>query len=95
MGIVFISHRTEHFKKLYAALPRNVQRRAQAAYRLFKDDPNHPSLNFRPVITAGENAWSASIGEHYRVIGYRTGDVIIWDWIGSHEAYNRIVKQHR
>ena len=89
------SHRTARFKKLLAALPQDVQRQAQAAYRQFKQNPSHPGLSFRPVITAGENAWSASIGNRYRVIGYRTGDVIIWDWIGSHEAYNHIVKQRR
>ncbi len=93
MGIVFISHRTDRFKKLFAALPQDAQRQAQAAYRLFKEDPSHSSLNFKPVLTAGVNAWSANIGEHYRAIGYRTKNVIIWDWIGSHEAYNRIVKR--
>lgn len=90
-----ISKRSRNFKKLFDALPEDAQQQALAAYRLFKQDLNHPSLNFKPVITAGVNAWSVKIGEHYRAIGYRSNDVIAWDWIGPHETYNRIVKQRR
>lgn len=89
-----ISKRSKNFKKLYDALPEDVQHQALAAYRVFKQNPNHPSLGFKPVLTAGVDAWSVKVGERYRAIGYRSKDVIAWDWIGSHEAYNRIVK-HR
>jgi hypothetical protein len=29
------------------------------------------------------------IGEHYRALGLREGDIIAWFWIGTHEEYNR------
>jgi hypothetical protein len=29
------------------------------------------------------------IGDRYRAIGLREGDVIAWFWIGTHEQYNR------
>ncbi len=29
------------------------------------------------------------VGEHYRAIGLKDGDVVAWFWIGTHEAYNR------
>jgi mRNA-degrading endonuclease RelE of RelBE toxin-antitoxin system len=92
---VLVSRRTKQFRKLFDDLPADVQRQARADYQLFKQNPQHPSLEFKPVLTAGTNAWSAKIGDRYRVIGYRAGEVIVWDWIGTHEAYNRIVKQRR
>lgn len=92
---MLVSRRTKQFRKLFDALPTDAQRQARTAYQLFKQNPAHPSLAFKPVPTAGTTAWSTMIGEHYRVIGYRAGDVIVWDWIGTHEAYNRVVKQRR
>ena len=29
------------------------------------------------------------IGNHYRAVGLREGDVVAWFWIGTHEEYNR------
>lgn len=93
--MMFTSRQTKHFRKLFDALPDDAKRQAQAAYKLFEENPHHPSLNFKPVPTAGANAWSAMIGEHYRVLGDLEGDTIYWYWIGTHEAYNRVVKQRR
>jgi hypothetical protein len=92
---VFTSRQTKSFRKLFEVLPAEAQRQAQAAYRLFEENPHHPSLNFKPVPTAGANAYSATIGEHYRVLGEMQGSTIYWYWIGTHETYNRIVKQRR
>ncbi len=35
------SWRTSNFKKLYNALPKEVQRPADEAYRLWRQDPSH------------------------------------------------------
>jgi len=32
---------------------------------------------------------SFELGDHYRAVGLREGDVIVWLWIGTHEDYNR------
>jgi hypothetical protein len=29
------------------------------------------------------------IGDHYRALGLREGDIVSWFWIGTHEQYNR------
>jgi hypothetical protein len=29
------------------------------------------------------------IGDHYRAIGIREGDIVAWFWIGTHEDCNR------
>jgi hypothetical protein len=91
---MFRSRRTKNFKKLFDALPEDVKDQAEAAYALFKENPRHGSLNFKHVPTAGGDMYSADVGRHYRVLGALRGDTIYWEWIGSHEAYNRIVKQH-
>jgi hypothetical protein len=37
--------------------------------------------------------WTARVGLYYRVVGYREGNLFRWGWIGSHEAYNKIIKR--
>lgn len=92
---MFRSIRTKQFREQLEALPANVQRQAEEAYALFKENPRHKGLHFSPVLTAGKNAYSVNIGDRYRAIGHLEGDTILWVWIGSHESYNRIVKQRR
>jgi len=29
------------------------------------------------------------IGEHYRALGLRENEFVVWFWIGTHEEYNR------
>lgn len=92
---MFRSIRTKQFRALFDALPASVQRQAEEAYVLFQKDPRHKSLHFSPVPTAGKNAYSVNIGDRYRAIGNLEDETVLWVWIGSHEAYNRIVKQRR
>ena len=39
----------------------------------------------------GRPIYSVRIGLHWRAVGTREGDVMIWYWIGSHAEYDRIV----
>ncbi len=61
---------------------------AQEAYRLFQENPGHPSLNFKKLHGAGP-AWSARFGDGYRVVGERKGDTVIWFWVGTHQAFDK------
>jgi mRNA-degrading endonuclease RelE of RelBE toxin-antitoxin system len=92
--VAFTSKRTKRFRALLEALPADAQRQAGAAYRLFVQNPRHPSLQFKRISPADPTLYSARVGDHYRVIGKLKGDTIIWDWIGTHEDYNRIVRGH-
>ncbi len=92
--MAFTSKRTKRFRALLEALPADAQRQAGAAYRLFTQNPRHPSLQFKRISPAEPTLYSARVGDHYRVIGKLKGDTIIWDWIGTHEDYNRIVRGH-
>ena len=75
-----------------SALPREVQANPREAYRLFRDNPAHPSLQFKRVSTR-EPIYSARVGLHYRVLGLLDGDTIAWGWIGPHAEYDKILKR--
>lgn len=78
-----ISRTTERFWRGFQRLPREIQEQARSAYRLFRQDPHHPSLRFRCVHQT-EPVYSARVGLHYRAVGVVDGNTIIWFWIGSH-----------
>ncbi len=88
------SHTTERFREALGRLPPSVQERARAAYRLFHEDPSHPSLRFKTVHPT-RPIYSVRIGLGYRALGVRGGDVVIWFWIGSHAAYDRLLQDVR
>ena len=72
---------------LYADLPDEVQQLAREKYSLFKQNPYHPSLEFQ----AKGKVWTVAIGRSYRAIARRFENDLYWVWIGSHEAYNRLL----
>jgi hypothetical protein len=43
------SHTTERFRKAFKMLPERVRRQAREAYKLFEQNPYHPSLHFKPI----------------------------------------------
>jgi hypothetical protein len=84
------SKRTQHFKELFNRLPVDVRQQAYAAYRLFRDDPYHPSLPFKKI---SATVYSARVGIGYRVLGRREADdTMVWFWIGSHAEYDKLLK---
>ena len=58
-----------------ATLPDHVQQRARQAYRLFRDDPRHPSLRFKQV-HATRPIYSARVGLGYRAPAKRRPPVV-------------------
>lgn len=80
----------DDFLKAYRDLPKPVREQARKAYRLFKQNPQHPSLNFKSIHPS-QPFYSARISLGYRTIGIRTEDVIIWFWIGSHADYDKLI----
>ncbi|MGH2593038.1 MAG: hypothetical protein ACRDGG_05950 [Anaerolineae bacterium] len=76
------------FWAAYQSLNENTRRRAQKAYRLWADNPFHPSLHFKCMNTQ-ENIWSVRISRGHRALGIWEGDTVTWFWIGSHDDYER------
>jgi plasmid maintenance system killer protein len=66
-----------------------VKTRARSAWQLFQQNPEHPSLRFKKL-QAHENLWSVRINEQYRAVGFRTGETIVWIWIGTHNEFDHL-----
>jgi len=87
-----ISRTTESFRKAFQELPEHIQQQARAAYRLFRQDPAHPSLRFKQVHPS-EPVYSARVGRSYRALAIRAGERLTWFWIGSHADYEAMLKR--
>lgn len=84
------SFTSRRFREAYAILPEHIRRQARRAYRLFKQDPSHPGLNFKKV-DEQNNLYSIRVGLGYRALGHFDGSEIIWFWIGSHGDYDKLI----
>lgn len=77
---------------MLARLPAHLRRQAVIAYRQFRDDPFHPSLQFKRV-SQREPLYSARITQDYRAVGLWENDEIRWVWIGSHADYDALLRR--
>lgn len=89
-----ISKATEAFWKAYRDLPDEIKQRARTAYRLWRENANHPSLRFKQI-HASEPIYSVRIGLGWRAVGVRSDEEMLWYWIGSHSDYDTLVSQFR
>jgi hypothetical protein len=83
------SNRNQHFKKLFRSLPLSIQREAYKAYKLWKKDSAHPSLQFKRIFSL---TWSVRINDNYRALGKWDEHGMYWYWIGSHADYESLTK---
>jgi hypothetical protein len=84
------SRATPRFWAAYRELPPDIRDFARKAYRLFRDNPQHPSLNFKKVHDR-DPIYSVRVTLGYRALGLLEGDGITWFWIGSHAEYDRLL----
>jgi hypothetical protein len=84
-----ISHTSPPFWTAFRDLPPTVQVAARKAYRRFRADPSHPSLQFKKLY---DTRYSIRVTRGYRALGQREGDTIVWFWIGTHADYDRVIK---
>ena len=80
---------TPDFWERYAKLPREIKRRARAAFRLWQDNSRHPSLCFKKV----GDIWSVRIGKRFRALALQDNDSYIWFWIGTHDEYGQMLQK--
>ena len=76
------------FWSTYESLDELAKRRARKAYRLWAQNPFHPSLHFK-CVNQDEDVWSVRITRAYRAIGVFKGDTVTWFWIGDRDDYER------
>lgn len=76
------------FRDGYRKLDRSIKARVKKAYRLWADDPFHPSLRFK-CINQEENIWAVRVTLGYRALGVLEGNTVTWFWVGNHDDYER------
>jgi hypothetical protein len=84
------SRATPRFWASYRELPVEVREAARKAYRLFRDDAQHPSLQFKKIHVR-EPVYSVRVTLGYRALGLLEGDEVAWFWIGTHAEYDRLL----
>jgi hypothetical protein len=92
--------RTRDFKQRFDRLPEHVRRLAVVAFRLFRDDPDHPMLHRHPLgdTHRGQHragSFSVWINRQYRAIYVEDGGTNVWYWVGSHSDYNIFTGRNR
>jgi hypothetical protein len=83
---------TERFRALYGAAPDATKAKIRAAYQLWSENPDHPSLRFKKVHST-QPIYSARVDLDWRALGLMQGDTMIWFWVGPHSEYERLLKK--
>ena len=79
------SYALPSFWERYNRLPEHIRRLADKNFKLFSQNPRHPSLDFKKKGAVH----TAEVGRHYRAIARERDGDYYWFWIGSHEEYNK------
>jgi hypothetical protein len=75
------------FWEAYHKLPKHVQGLADKNFALLKQNPQHPSLQFKKI----GRFWSARVGLRYRALAVEKDEDVVWFWIGSHADYDALI----
>ena len=75
------------FWESYTKLPKEIRGLADKNFSLLKDNPRHPSLQFKKI----KRFWSVRVGAHYRALGVEPDGDVLWFWIGSHADYDAMI----
>ena len=69
---------TEDFVACFAALPAEVREHARRAYRLWRTNPSHPGLRFKPI-QWHSGLYSVRIGRAWRPgsLGRQHGNLVL------------------
>lgn len=81
---------TADFIDCFARLPPEVQEQARRAHLIWRANPWHPGLRFKPI-RGHEALYSVRIGLGWRALGRLDGNTVTWFWIGSHADYDRLI----
>lgn len=83
-------HRTtDRFWRYFEKLPEPVQKISKQKFQLLKTNPWFPSLHFKKV----GKFWSVRTGINHRALAVENGEDFIWVWIGTHDKYERMIKE--
>lgn len=88
------NRRTKDFRFLFDELPEEIQDLATKTFKLFLNNPHHPSLRRHTLKDNNKcqhvkDSISISVGMQYRAIFFEDGNTNVWYWIGTHARYNQ------
>ena len=86
------SQTTEDFRARLALAPGAVQAKALSAYRLWSENPSHPSLRFKKI-HASLPIYSVRIDLDWRALGVLKQGVVVWFWVGPHAEYEKLLQK--
>ena len=81
--------KTHEFNKCYKKLPKHVQQSANEQFKLLKENPQHPSLEFCQL-SSRRDCWYARVTKGYRTLATKYENVYIWFWIGTHAKFDTL-----
>ena len=82
-----IHYAAPDFWNCYHTLPEAIRKLADRSFARLQSDPDHPSLHLKRV----GRYWSVRVGRHYRAVAVSVDDGLLWFWIGTHAAYDRLI----
>ena len=86
------SELTQEFLDRFLNLPERVKQTARKNYRLWKQNPRHPGVEFKKLNTSMP-VYSVRVGIGWRAVGVmKDSDTIVWFWIGPHSEYDKLLK---
>lgn len=87
------SELSHDFIEQFRSVPARIKRTARKNYKLWKDNPLHPSLEFKRV-KGTKQTYSVRVGIGWRALGAMKEDqeTIVWFWIGPHSEYDKLIK---
>jgi mRNA-degrading endonuclease RelE of RelBE toxin-antitoxin system len=85
------SYTNDLFWKYYKDLPKEIQKLADKAYLIFKENPSHPGLVFKKV-GKKQPVYSARVTDNYRALCVVKGKNAYWFWIGNHDSYEQLIE---
>lgn len=73
-------------------LPVDIRARAKKQLALLKDNPRHPSLQFKKIGPRNrQEIWSARVTPNYRALALKLPGKYFWFRIGDHGAYDALI----
>lgn len=75
------------FHRSLAALPDNLQRKAERRVLIFRKDPYDPRLDTHKLHGKLQNFWSFSVDDKHRILFEFDGADVIFLDIGDHDLY--------
>jgi len=78
---------TPSFWAAYRDLRDHLRDLADKNFELLRQNPRHASLRLKKVGAF----WSVRVGRGYRALARDRAEGLVWFWIGSHDAYDRLL----